>query len=309
MATRLEGTVAVSCVALPKVVARAAEFHCTTALAMKPVPLTVSVKPAWPAVAVSGLSVVITGVGTGEIVKGSPFDTPPVSLTVTVAPPAVAVRLAATVALNWVALTKVVGRGTLPAVPAHCTTAALSKFVPMTVSDNAGPPATAVFGLIEVIVGGAGEIVKGRPLDVPLSLDTVTVTDPGIAIRLESTDAVTTVSLTGVLGRADVPHSTTSLPSKLVPVTVSVKLDPPAVAEAGLRELIVGACPAAFVGTAKITAAATHNAAVRDWFRRPPDSRCFPDRCTFSLPLLLVRLDIKGPKSEPGLSTSSGAGV
>ena len=57
------GTAAVNCVALPKVVTNAAPFHCTTELLTKFVPVTVSVKPAPPAVAEEGDSEEAVGTG------------------------------------------------------------------------------------------------------------------------------------------------------------------------------------------------------------------------------------------------------
>jgi hypothetical protein len=130
-----------------------------------------------------------------------------------------------------------------------------------------------------------------------------------VRIRLESTETVTSVLLTKDAVSAVAPHCTISVPSKFEPVTVSVKVGLPAFMEFGLSALIVGACPAELVGAAKSSATAKYIAATNGWFRTPADSRCFRDGFGFSPLLLLVRLSIKGPKSEPGLSTLSGAGV
>src|SRR5437762_9464052 len=57
------GIAAVSCVALTKVVVRAAPFHCTVAPFTKPLPVSVSVKPAPPTIALAGDSEVSVGAG------------------------------------------------------------------------------------------------------------------------------------------------------------------------------------------------------------------------------------------------------
>src|SRR5205823_3111959 len=57
------GIAAVSCVALTKVVVRAAPFHCTLAPLTKPLPVSVSVKPAPPTIALAGDSDVSVGAG------------------------------------------------------------------------------------------------------------------------------------------------------------------------------------------------------------------------------------------------------
>ena len=54
VAMSVAGTAAVNCVALPKVVTSVAPFHFTEDVLMKFVPVTVSVKPAAPAVAEDG---------------------------------------------------------------------------------------------------------------------------------------------------------------------------------------------------------------------------------------------------------------
>ena len=52
--------------------------------------------------------------------------------------------------------------------------------------------------------------------------------------------AVSCVALTYVVVRFEPFHRTTELPMKFVPLTVSVKADPPAVAEVGLSPVMVG---------------------------------------------------------------------
>ena len=183
VATRLAATGAVNCVALTNVVVSAVEFHCTTAPATNPVPLTVSVKLAWPTVALLGLSEVIAG--PALMVKVAPVEVTPFSVTVMVAEPAVATKLAATGAVNCESLANVV----VSAVEFHCTTAPEMKPVPLTVNVNPAWPAVAELGLREVIAG-AGAMVKVALFDdTPLS-DTVTRAVPGEAIRVGATVAV-----------------------------------------------------------------------------------------------------------------------
>jgi hypothetical protein len=70
-------------------------------------------------------------------------------VTVTAGLPVEAMLEAGMAAVNCVELTKVVAG----ADPPKLTIEAATKFVPLIVSVNAAPPATAVFGEIEVIVG------------------------------------------------------------------------------------------------------------------------------------------------------------
>ena len=123
----------------------------------------------------AGLSDVITG--PEVIVKTAPADVTPFSTTVTFAEPGVAMRLAATCAVNSVALTKVVGKGAV----FHCTTALATKPVPVTVSVKAALPAVAALGLIAVIAG-PGTIVNVALVDVTPPSNTVTVAVPAEAM-------------------------------------------------------------------------------------------------------------------------------
>ena len=232
-AMRLAGTWAVNCVALTKVVVSALPFHWTTAPEAKPVPLTVRVKAAPPAVAPLGLSEEITG--PPLIVKVAPPDVTPFSTTVTVTVPGAAIRLAATCAVNCMEFTKVV----VSAVPFHWTTAPEAKPVPVTVKVNAGPPAVAEFGL-SVVITGVAVMVKVALGDVTPFSTTVTVALPGAAMRAAPTCAVNCVALTKVVCNALLFHRTTAPETKPVPSTVNVKDVPPAVAEFGLSDVITG---------------------------------------------------------------------
>ena len=155
VATRLAGTWAVNSVALPNVVVRDVVpevlVHCTVAPETKPEPLTVSAKPAWPAIALLGLSEVIAG--PAAMVKVAPLEVTPFTVTVTVAEPTVATRLAGTWAVNCVALPNVVVRDVVPEVLVHCTVAPETKPEPLTVSGKPAWPAIALLGLSEVITG------------------------------------------------------------------------------------------------------------------------------------------------------------
>lgn len=235
---------AVNCVALTKVVVRGLPFHRTVAPLTKFRPLTVSVKPAPPAVADEGLRLVIAGVGL-LIVKVKPFDVPPpgeglVTVTVTRSPDAMSLAGIATV--NCVALTKVVVR----ALPFHCTVEPLMKFVPLTVSVKPVPPAVTAFGLKPVIVGMgfcAWPILKLTALDVPppgAGLLTVTLDVPVVAMSVAGICAVSCVALTNAVVRALPFHCTVEPATKPLPFTVKVNAAPPAVAPVGFKLLIVG---------------------------------------------------------------------
>ena len=146
---------AVSWVALTKVVGRFAPFQRTTEPLTKLLPFTVSVKAGPPATALLGESVVNVGVEAPVIVKVRALDTaPPGFCTVSEALPAAAISAAVSAAVSWVALTKVVGRF----APFQRTTEPLTKLLPFTVSEKAGPPAAALLGEREVNVSVAGPL-------------------------------------------------------------------------------------------------------------------------------------------------------
>ncbi len=224
LAIKFTGTAAVNCVGLTNVVTSAAPFHCTAAPERKPVPLTVSVNAGPPALTEAGLRLLMTGVGPlmGNVAAADGL--PPVFVTVTLALLALAIRLAATAAVNCVELTKVVVSG----VPFHCTTAPARKFVPLTVSVNAAPPAVAEIGLRLVMVGVGA--VSGNAIaadGLPPVLIAVIFALPALAIKLAGTAAVNCVELTNVVVSAVPFHWTVAPDRKLVPLTVRVKAVPP----------------------------------------------------------------------------------
>jgi len=149
--------------------------------------------------------------------------------------PGAAMRLAGTWAVNCAALTKLVAS----ALPFHWTTAPERKPVPLTVRVNAGPPSNAELGLSELITCAA-EMVKLALVEVTLFSTTVTVTVPGVAMRLAVTWAVNCAALTKVVVSAVLFQWTTAVEINPAPFTVSVKEGPPAATELGLSEMITG---------------------------------------------------------------------
>jgi hypothetical protein len=204
-----------------------------TAPEAKLLPLRVSVKAGPPAVAESGLNDVMAG--GGLMVNETPLEIAPPDITVTVAAPWPAMSDAGIEAVSWVALTNVV----LRAAEFHWTTELDENPLPFTVKVNAGPPAGAEVGLIEVVKGG-GSIVNDTPLDVTPPDTTVTVGLPWPVMKLPVTTAVSLVALTKVVVRAELFHWTTAPDAKPLPLTVRVNAGPPAVAELGLSDAMTG---------------------------------------------------------------------
>src|SRR5262245_11589569 len=92
--------------------------------------------------------------GHAEMVNGRAFDRLPSGLaTVTWAVPAAAMSAAVIAAVSWVALPNVVAR----LLPFHRTLVPLTKFEPVTVSVNPGPPACAELGVRDPRLGPDGE--------------------------------------------------------------------------------------------------------------------------------------------------------
>ena len=151
-------------------------------------PLTVSVKAAPPAVADAGLRLVME-VGGKMMVKAALLEAP---LTVMLAVPAVAIRLAGTAADSCEALTKVVVSEAAP----QLTVVDEVKLAPLTISVKAAPPAVADAGLRLVMDVGGKMMVKTALLEAPL---TVTLIAPAVAIRLAGTSAANCEALTKVV--------------------------------------------------------------------------------------------------------------
>jgi len=231
-------------------VGRSEPFQRTTELSTKESilePYTVRVKAGPPTVATSGERLLIAGMGLGPplILKFTGFDLPPPGaglVTHTCAVPPVVMAAASMDAANCMELTNVVVR----VVPPNVTNEAETKFVPLTVSVKAAPPATALSGEIVVIVGRELPplMVKFTGLEVPPpGVGFVTVTDavPADAITAAGMAAVNCVELTNVVVGIVPPKLTIEVVIKLAPLMVKVKPDAlPATALVGDIAVIVG---------------------------------------------------------------------
>ena len=121
------------------------------------------------------------------------------------------------------------------------TTDPLIKFVPVTVRVKFAPPAVVDEGLRLVTVGAGLLTVKLTAVETtPPGFSTVTAYVPAVAISPKVIAAVNCVPLTKVVVRFVPFHLTTAPETKLFPLTVSVKANPPAVAEAGDRVVMAG---------------------------------------------------------------------
>ena len=225
-----------------KVVGRALPFQRTTELLTKFVPVMVRVNPPLPATAVAGLMLLIVGAGLVMVNVAAPDSPPPGAglKTVTFAVPAVATSLAGMAASNRVLETKVVGRS----LPFQRTFALLTKFVPVMVRVKPPLPATAVAGLMLLIVGDGLVMVNVAAPDSPppgAGLKTVTFAVPAVTISLAGMAASNRVLETKVVRRSLPFQRTTEPLTKFVPVMVRVNPPLPATAVAGLMVVIVGA--------------------------------------------------------------------
>jgi hypothetical protein len=114
------------------------------------------------------------------------------------------------------------------------------KLLPVTVRVKAGPPAVAELGEMVVRVGTglfAGLMVKVWAEEVPppgVGLKTVTLAVPWVAMSEARIAAVSCEAETYVVVLSAPFQRTLEPEMKLLPVTVRVKADPPAVAELGL---------------------------------------------------------------------------
>src|SRR6266404_29508 len=236
------GIAAVTCVGLTRVVVRAAPFQRTLAPMSYPVPVSVSVNPAPPVVALEGASAVSVGPPalTGKVTAADVPPPGPGVVTVTFTMAAASRSVDGIAAVSWVALTNVVVR----AAPFHCTVLPLMKPVPVTVSVNAAPLTSALLGLRPVSVGAGLFTVNVCAAEVPppgAGVRTVTLAVPAAAMSAAVIAAVSWMVLTKVVGRAAPFHCTVVEPfTNPVPLTVSVKAAPPTVALVGTSAVIVG---------------------------------------------------------------------
>ena len=179
--------------------------------------------------------------------KVAELETAPLGFwTVMLAVPIFAIRVAGTVAVNWVPFTKLVKSGE----PFHCTVAPevkippeARKLLPETVRLNVDPPAIAAPGLSDVMRGPptvTGLILNVSALEAVLpGFTTVTLALPTFATRLPGTAAVNCAALTKVVVSGEPFHCTVAPETKLEPLTVSVNAGPPTVAPFGLSEVNV----------------------------------------------------------------------
>ena len=229
---------------MTNVVARALPFHWTTEVLTNPLPFTVIVNPAVPALTVLGVIDVATGCGLFTV-NVTAFDAPPRGagfVTVTEGVPAVATSPAKIAAVTCVALMNVVVR----AAPPKFTTDVLRKLVPFTVNVNAPEPAITFVGKSVVTVGtgfGAALILKFTEFDVPppgVGLVTVIAGVPILMTSVDKMAAVSCVALTKEVVRGLPPKFTTEVLTKFVPVTVNVSAPELTTTPVGDSELIVG---------------------------------------------------------------------
>ena len=246
-AMRLAGTVAVNWAELTRVVVSVAPFQRTVEPDRKPWPFTVSVNCPPPAVAVAGLIDEIDADEAFVTVKVSAFEVVLVPLgfmTVTLAVPIAAIRLAGTTAVSWAALTKVV----LSSPPFHKTVAPEAKLLPVTVNVNCGPPTVAVEGLNVVRLGVLGApMVKDTAFDVVEPVTTVTLAGPAATSKVLDTDACNCVGPDTVVTSGLPFHCTVEAAVKPVPFTVMIKLPLPGVAKDGEMEVMAGPVGVAIV--------------------------------------------------------------
>jgi len=93
-----------------------------------------------------------------------------------------------------------------------------------------------------LVITGVLAIVNVIPVDVPpQGFTTVIEAVPAVAMREAGTAAVSCVEETNVVASAVAFHFTVEVETKFVPFTVKVNCGPPAAAQVGLSELMVGA--------------------------------------------------------------------
>ena len=174
---------------------RAEPFHRMAAPLRNPWPLTVSVNCAPPAVAVAGFIDEIVGeeaLTTENVIAFDVVLVPLGLITVMLAVPMAAIRLAGTVAVNCEELTKVVDSNP----PFHTTVAPFAKLLPLAVSVNDAPPIVADVGLKALNTGVFGApMVNGTAFEVFEPVTTETLAVPAVGISVLDTEACNWVAL------------------------------------------------------------------------------------------------------------------
>jgi len=191
--------------------------------ALKFVPVTVKVKEFPPAVTEVGF--IDDDVGTGLLIaRVCALEVPPPGaelITVIEAVPAVAISDDGTVAVNWVDEAYVVTR----AEPLKSTVDEATKLVPLTVNVNDAPPAKAVVGEIELVVGTGLFTTKAVEVaDPPPGAEFVStiVAVPVVAVLAAVSDIVNCVDEATVVALLTPLKVAVVLALKPVPVIVSV---------------------------------------------------------------------------------------
>lgn len=114
--------------------------------------------------------------------------------------------------------------------PAQFATDVLTKFAPLTVSVNAAPPASALLGASEVMVGLGLSTTKASEPDTPppgLGLVAVMANVPAVVRSAAGTEAISSLLVLKAVLRAEPFQFTVAPLTKFDPFTVKVKdLDP-----------------------------------------------------------------------------------
>src|SRR4051794_23250621 len=213
---------------------------------LKPVPLTVSVKPEPPTVTVDGVMELITG-GMMAIVSGTAVDSakPGVSTVTTICRAEVR-SLANTGTVSLLMPTNVVLRGE----PSNETIDWSVKPLPLSVSVNGAPLTGAVLGLSDVTTGppDASLTLKiAGPEVEPLMCFTVIGNWPTAATSAACSEIATCVELMNDICRCEPLKYAVSVLTKPLPLISTLTALDPAVTETGLRLLMTGASAATTV--------------------------------------------------------------
>jgi len=280
--SRVEPTCAVSVVEFTNAVGMAVAFHDTTDCWTKFVPVTVIWTEEVPVGALVGVTDVWVGPASANC---SRFErTPPACSTSMLIVSGLAVRVAGTAPVSWVALTKVVVSG----MPCHRIRSPVTKLLPVRVRVKAPEPAVTVVGRM-LAAAGPVPTVKGEGVELaPPGFCTVTLIAPAVAKSVAGTVAMSCDALTKVVVSAVVPHITVAPVMKFWPPTLSESVEAPTVAELGDRARMVG--PPMVKATA---------------FEVPPAVTTV----TLTVPAVARRLLVRFTVSEVALFTSVGRGV
>ena len=222
-------------------VAKPTPLKSTVEEALKLVPSTVRVKLFPPAVTEVGEILVVVRDRIFPVNVCALVVPPPGAgfTTVIKSDPPTVISDAGTVTVMVVLETEMIVSGT----PLKSTVEEALKLVPLTVSVKDDPPAVVEVGLIDDKVGTGLLTVSVCAFEVPppgAGFTTVIKSDPPTVISDAGTVTVMVVLETEMIVSGTPLKSTVEEALKLVPLTVSVKDDPPAVVEVGLIDDKVG---------------------------------------------------------------------